>query len=79
MVNDQGMGIAEDDRERVFEKFFRSSEASARISGTGLGLAVAREIVETHGGEIRVQSEPGSGSTFWIELPLKRTAATAAR
>jgi signal transduction histidine kinase len=79
MVNDQGMGIDEEDRERVFEKFFRSSEASARISGTGLGLAVAREIVETHGGEIRVQSEPGAGSTFWIELPLKRTAATATR
>jgi two-component system sensor histidine kinase VicK len=79
MVNDQGMGIDEEDRERVFEKFFRSSEASARIAGTGLGLAVAREIVETHGGEIRVQSEPGAGSTFWIELPLKRTAATVAR
>jgi signal transduction histidine kinase len=78
MVNDQGMGIDAEDRERVFEKFFRSSEASARIAGTGLGLAVAREIVETHGGEIRVQSEPGSGSTFWIELPLKRTAATVA-
>jgi signal transduction histidine kinase len=78
MVNDQGMGIDEEDRERVFEKFFRSSEASARISGTGLGLAVAREIVETHGGEIHVQSEPGAGSTFWIELPLRRTAATAA-
>jgi len=77
-VNDQGMGIDEEDREHVFEKFFRSSEASARISGTGLGLAVAREIVETHGGEIRVQSEPGSGSTFWIELPLRRTAATPA-
>ena len=79
MVNDQGMGIDAEDRERVFEKFFRSSEASARISGTGLGLAVAREIVETHGGAIRVQSEPGAGSTFWIELPLKRTAATVAR
>ncbi len=78
MVNDQGMGIDEADRERVFEKFFRSSEASARISGTGLGLAVAREIVETHGGEIRVQSEPGAGSTFWIELPLRRTAAAVA-
>jgi signal transduction histidine kinase len=78
MVNDQGMGIDEEDREHVFEKFFRSSEASARISGTGLGLAVAREIVETHGGEIHVQSEPGAGSTFWIELPLRRTAATAA-
>src|SRR4029079_15839499 len=77
-VNDQGMGIDEEDREHVFGKFFRSSEASARISGTGLGLAVAREIVETHGGEIRVQSEPGSGSTFWIELPLRRTAATPA-
>jgi signal transduction histidine kinase len=79
MVSDQGMGIDEQDREHVFEKFFRSSEASSRISGTGLGLAVAREIVETHGGEISVESEPGAGSTFWIELPLRRTAAAAAR
>ena len=59
-----------------------SSAAPRRRRGSrapGLGLAVAREIVETHGGGIRVQSEPGDGSTFWIELPLKRTAATVTR
>lgn len=74
MVNDEGIGIGEDDQGRVFEKFFRSADAASQISGTGLGLAVAREIVESHGGEIRVQSEPGAGSTFWIELPLRERA-----
>jgi signal transduction histidine kinase len=73
-VQDEGMGIAADDQERVFDKFFRSAEAASAIGGTGLGLAVAREIVETHGGSINVQSEPGEGSRFWIELPLRAPA-----
>ena len=74
MVNDQGMGIDEADRERVFEKFFRSSEASARIAGTGLGLAVAREIVETHGG--RDPRAVGAGCRLDV---LDRAAAEAHR
>jgi len=69
-VEDEGMGIAPEDQERVFDKFFRSAEAASAIGGTGLGLAVAREIVETHGGTIDVRSEPGEGSRFWIELPV---------
>jgi two-component system sensor histidine kinase VicK len=75
-VQDEGMGIAPDDQERVFDKFFRTAEASSAIGGTGLGLAVAREIVETHGGSIKVESEPGEGSRFWIELPVGSPAAS---
>jgi signal transduction histidine kinase len=73
-VEDDGMGIAPEDQERVFDKFFRSAEASAGIGGTGLGLAVAREIVETHGGTIDVRSQPGEGSRFWIDLPVHAPA-----
>jgi signal transduction histidine kinase len=64
------MGIAPEDQEHVFDKFFRTAEAASAIGGTGLGLAVAREIVETHGGTIKVESQPGEGSRFWIELPV---------
>jgi signal transduction histidine kinase len=69
-VQDEGMGIAPEDQEHVFDKFFRTAEAASAIGGTGLGLAVAREIVETHGGTINVESQPGEGSRFWIELPV---------
>jgi signal transduction histidine kinase len=69
-VQDEGMGIAPEDQEHVFDKFFRTAEAASAIGGTGLGLAVAREIVETHGGTIKVESQPGEGSRFWIELPV---------
>ena len=68
-VEDEGMGIPAADRARIFEKFFRGSDAAAAISGTGLGLAVAREIVTSHGGRIDVESEPGRGSTFTVRLP----------
>jgi signal transduction histidine kinase len=69
-VTDAGMGIAVADRERIFEKFFRASEAAAATGGTGLGLAVAREIVQSHGGDIVVESELGSGSRFAVTLPV---------
>jgi signal transduction histidine kinase len=75
-VTDSGIGIAVSDRERIFEKFFRASEAAAATGGTGLGLAVAREIVQSHGGDIAVQSEHGRGSTFSVRLPV--TAAVHA-
>jgi two-component system, OmpR family, sensor histidine kinase MtrB len=78
-VEDEGMGIAPEDQERVFDKFFRSAEASAGIGGTGLGLAVAREIVETHGGSIDVRSQPGEGSRFWIDLPVHAPAPSPVR
>jgi signal transduction histidine kinase len=69
-VIDEGMGIPPDDRGRVFEKFYRGSDAASAIGGTGLGLAVAREIVTSHGGEIGVESETSRGSTFTVRLPV---------
>ena len=68
-VVDEGMGIPVVDRARIFEKFFRGPGAASAIGGTGLGLAVAREIVTSHGGRIEVESEPGEGSTFTVRLP----------
>jgi signal transduction histidine kinase len=74
-VTDEGEGIAADDRDRIFEKFFRSERAAATVGGTGLGLAVAREIVVAHGGLIEVDSRPGAGSTFRVVIPsLAQTA-----
>jgi signal transduction histidine kinase len=70
-VRDQGSGIAKEDLPRIFEMFYRTPEAQAsRASGFGLGLAIAKEIIELHGGRIWCESELGRGSTFFIELPL---------
>ena len=68
-VTDHGLGIPIEDQARVFTKFFRGRAVESGISGTGLGLAVAREIVEAHSGTIGFVSATGRGSTFWIELP----------
>ncbi len=68
-VRDQGVGIAEDDRKHIFEKFYRGRGATEDIRGAGLGLALAERIVRAHGGTIDVDSRPGSGSTFSIRLP----------
>lgn len=67
-VTDTGAGIAEEYRSHLFEKFFRVPGTPA--DGAGLGLFIAKEIVEGHGGEIGVKSEEGRGSTFWFTLPL---------
>ena len=77
-VTDQGIGIPEEDRERVFERFFRIDPArSRRTGGSGLGLSIVKHVVQNHGGDIRVWSQPGSGSTFTIRLP-EASHATAA-
>ncbi|MEW6080322.1 MAG: ATP-binding protein [Bacillota bacterium] len=66
-IADQGMGIAPEDLNRLFEKFFR---VKSEMAGTGLGLPVAHEIIEKHGGRIWAESAPGKGSTFFFALPL---------
>ena len=69
-VSDQGIGISESDRERIFERFYRADEArSRRTGGTGLGLSIVKHATQRHGGEVRVWSRPGRGSTFTMILP----------
>lgn len=70
-VADTGIGIGAEDREKVFEKFYRAKDKRvASITGTGLGLALAREIVRLHGGDITVESELDKGSRFTVTLPV---------
>jgi signal transduction histidine kinase len=69
-VSDEGIGIAEEDRQRIFEPFKRSKAPRADIPGVGLGLSVARQLVLAHGGDIEVESRLGEGSTFRVRLPL---------
>ncbi len=69
-VRDQGIGIAQADAERIFECFERAVSAR-HYGGLGLGLYITRQVVEAHGGNIGVSSEPGAGSTFVVELPLQ--------
>ena len=78
-VRDTGVGIREDHLPHVFDRFFRvdrpadparSSAQPLRQEGSGIGLAIARSIAIAHGGQIGVQSAPGIGSTFWVELPV---------
>ena len=70
-VTDTGIGIPPDALGEVFERFYRADEARTRDSGgAGLGLAIARKLVEEHGGRIAAESTPGEGSTFTVTLPL---------
>lgn len=69
-VTDQGIGIPEEDLDRVFERFYRVDQARSRhTGGTGLGLSIVKHAVQNHGGDVRVWSKPGRGSTFTIRLP----------
>ncbi|HWH25200.1 MAG TPA: ATP-binding protein [Pseudolysinimonas sp.] len=69
-VTDQGVGIPEAERERVFERFFRVDAARSRnTGGSGLGLSIVKHVIQNHGGDVRVWSQQGRGSTFTIRLP----------
>jgi len=71
-VADQGAGVAPEDRERIFDKFYRSPrQIEQRREGTGMGLAIARGIVEAHGGRIWVESTPGQGAVFTFAVPAE--------
>ena len=77
-VTDQGIGIEDDDRDRVFERFYRVDPARSRhTGGSGLGLSIVKHVVQNHGGDVRVWSQPGNGSTFTIRLPEATHAAAA--
>jgi len=71
-VADQGAGIDDMEQGLIFDKFYRGKNQRYRVQGTGMGLAIARAIVEAHGGKIGVTSQVGSGSVFHFSLPLGR-------
>jgi two-component system sensor histidine kinase SenX3 len=77
-VTDQGVGIPEEELDRVFERFFRIDPARSRhTGGSGLGLSIVKHVVQNHGGDVRVWSQLGSGSTFTIRLPAASHASSA--
>jgi signal transduction histidine kinase len=75
-VSDTGYGIAEQDLPHIFERFYRVAAGEEQAKGTGLGLCIAKQIVELHGGEMAVGSEPGVGSTFSFILPAGSATAS---
>ena len=74
-VSDTGYGISEIDQQRIFERFYRVEDSVHTEVGTGLGLSIVKGIVNKHGSEIRMASEPNTGTTFWFELPLEDSDA----
>jgi signal transduction histidine kinase len=68
-VRDEGLGIPDELQENVFAKFFRGDAPASGIPGSGLGLTIARSVVEAHGGRMNFESGRGKGSVFWLELP----------
>jgi two-component system phosphate regulon sensor histidine kinase PhoR len=72
-VSDRGLGIPQSEHAQIFEKFYRgSSSAVQKTRGNGIGLAITKQIAEMHGGEVRVDSEPGRGSTFTLRIPIRQ-------
>ncbi|WP_213803698.1 ATP-binding protein [Granulicella sp. dw_53] len=71
-VADRGVGVDDLERMMIFDKFYRGQGQRYRVQGTGMGLAIAKAIVEAHGGEMEVTSQPGQGSVFSFSLPLRR-------
>jgi signal transduction histidine kinase/DNA-binding response OmpR family regulator len=77
-VSDDGPGVAAEDRTRIFESFQQGGRGTSKEEGTGLGLSLSRKIVELHGGQISLESEMGSGSTFSFSIPFTVTEMRAA-
>ena len=73
-VSDHGPGVPPDQRERIFEPFYRLSGASERDGGVGLGLALVKSIAERHAGSVRCEDNLGGGASFVVELPIQLDA-----
>jgi two-component system sensor histidine kinase SenX3 len=70
-VTDSGIGISEVDQKRIFERFYRVDPSRSReTGGTGLGLSIVKHVAANHGGEVKLFSQPGIGSTFTLRLPI---------
>ncbi len=72
VVNDSGPGIPSGEHSRIFEKFYRASNAPEEVSGSGLGLAIVKSIVDSHQGRVWVESTMGKGSSFFVVLPANQ-------
>ena len=72
-IADTGSGISQADQEKIFDRFYRVENSVHTEQGTGLGLSIVRGIIEKHGGEIRMASELGVGTTFWFDLALAQS------
>lgn len=70
-ISDTGIGISLEDQKRIFERFFKADRSHSRkYDGSGMGLAIVKQIVSLHQGDVRVESEPGQGATFIVTLPI---------
>ncbi|MGH9444611.1 MAG: sensor histidine kinase, partial [Terriglobia bacterium] len=76
-VIDQGPGIPEDEQDRIFEKFYRGAHNRRQVTGAGMGLAIARDILRAHGGDLRVKTAPGQGSEFLLSIPAAAEGGNA--
>ncbi|MGD1920433.1 MAG: ATP-binding protein, partial [Pleurocapsa sp.] len=74
-VNDTGIGISTEDKEAIFERFFRVENRVHTLEGTGLGLSIVRNIIEKHNSRVHIDSEVGVGTSFWFELPIYQVQA----
>jgi two-component system OmpR family sensor kinase len=78
VVTDEGPGIGPAERQRIFERFYRTDRSRSRErGGSGLGLSIVAAVVSAHGGAVRVESSPGSGTAFTVDLPTAHTPAAA--
>ena len=69
-VEDNGIGISEEDMEKIWNRFYQADPSRGAESGSGLGLAMVKEIAELHGGSVDVESKPGKGSKFYFSIPI---------
>jgi signal transduction histidine kinase len=69
-VADTGLGISEDEREKIFQPFYRGLHGRRIVEGMGLGLSIAKDIITAHGGELQLETTPGRGSRFILRIPL---------
>jgi signal transduction histidine kinase len=70
-VRDSGPGIPPEEQENIFQPFYRGSHGKRIVEGMGLGLSIARDILVAHGGDIQVESTPGAGSSFLLQVPAE--------
>jgi len=75
-VTDRGPGIAAEEQSRIFERYYRGKQGRGHLTGMGMGLPIARQVVEAHGGRVWVESRPGEGSTFSFILPCAHEEAS---